>query len=337
MGRQKINANSSATCVRRVTFLPWMCAAAVALLSSSGCSKIWISRNASDKQPVSITTAPIEPKAADVVHAVTKRGETLSAIARRYTGAASNWKKLEGANPKLNPHRLRLGDKITIPGELRIAATEATARAALKVDPQIASEKKPARLEVNSESKSGMTKAKRSAKRSPLPVASAKVRAVEAKTARPKPAKAKTPVAAAAPGPVAAINSPAETKPLPISERSIPELKAPVKAEGGDMLSETTDLLPEFDGTSDRTLSNRAPSNTATDASKDRMKTAISRKATLASELIDPARLAKRPVAAPKVELPSIEKARAADAAPEVASTFLTCRADRCNIRVASE
>lgn len=54
----------------------------------------------------------------DVVHYVQWEGETLSIIARWYTGALKNWKALEMANPEINPHILHLNTKIRIPQAL---------------------------------------------------------------------------------------------------------------------------------------------------------------------------------------------------------------------------
>jgi hypothetical protein len=45
-------------------------------------------------------------------------GETLSIIAKWYTGDADNWQALTKANPKLNPNRINVGDKIRIPRKL---------------------------------------------------------------------------------------------------------------------------------------------------------------------------------------------------------------------------
>jgi hypothetical protein len=42
----------------------------------------------------------------------------LSVIAKWYTGSLDNWKALAEANPKINPSRIDLGQKIRIPGNL---------------------------------------------------------------------------------------------------------------------------------------------------------------------------------------------------------------------------
>ncbi|MGD8271928.1 MAG: LysM domain-containing protein [Desulfobacterales bacterium] len=52
------------------------------------------------------------------VHQVKWRGETLSLIAKWYTGHYGNWKALAQANPNLNPNRIALGNRIYIPPEL---------------------------------------------------------------------------------------------------------------------------------------------------------------------------------------------------------------------------
>lgn len=61
--------------------------------------------------------APVA-KPAPYLHTVSRSGETLTAIALWYTGAADNWKRMADANADLDPHRVRVGDKILIPGEL---------------------------------------------------------------------------------------------------------------------------------------------------------------------------------------------------------------------------
>jgi hypothetical protein len=52
------------------------------------------------------------------VHQVRWRGETLSLIAKWYTGHYGNWKALAQANPGLNPNRIALGNRIYIPPEM---------------------------------------------------------------------------------------------------------------------------------------------------------------------------------------------------------------------------
>lgn len=54
------------------------------------------------------------------VHQVRWRGETLSLIAKWYTGHYGNWKALAQANPGLNPDRIVLGNRIHIPPEMLI-------------------------------------------------------------------------------------------------------------------------------------------------------------------------------------------------------------------------
>lgn len=52
------------------------------------------------------------------VHKVRWPGETLSVIAKWYTGDFDKWKALTKANPKLNPNRMYIGTKILIPEHL---------------------------------------------------------------------------------------------------------------------------------------------------------------------------------------------------------------------------
>lgn len=60
----------------------------------------------------------IQHQADDFRHTVRWRGESLSLIARWYTGHFENWKALAQANPNLNPNRIMLGNVIYIPQEM---------------------------------------------------------------------------------------------------------------------------------------------------------------------------------------------------------------------------
>ncbi len=52
------------------------------------------------------------------LHTVRWSGETLSIIAKWYTGNPENWEALTKANPGLKPNRIFVGDKILIPADL---------------------------------------------------------------------------------------------------------------------------------------------------------------------------------------------------------------------------
>lgn len=58
------------------------------------------------------------PRPAYYYHRVRYSGETLAIIAKWYTGDADNWQALTKANPKLDPKRINVGDKIRIPRKL---------------------------------------------------------------------------------------------------------------------------------------------------------------------------------------------------------------------------
>ena len=62
--------------------------------------------------------AKAPPKPAYYYHRVKYSGETLAIIAKWYTGDADNWQALTKANPKLDPKRINVGDKIRIPRKL---------------------------------------------------------------------------------------------------------------------------------------------------------------------------------------------------------------------------
>jgi len=61
-------------------------------------------------------TAPV----AYFVHTVTLQGESLSIIAKWYTGDLKNWEVLAQHNPTINPNRIFKGDKIQIPRDLMV-------------------------------------------------------------------------------------------------------------------------------------------------------------------------------------------------------------------------
>jgi hypothetical protein len=58
------------------------------------------------------------PKPAYLQHTVRWPGESLSLIAKWYTGSLDNWKALAEANPELNPERITMGAKIHIPEDM---------------------------------------------------------------------------------------------------------------------------------------------------------------------------------------------------------------------------
>ena len=57
-------------------------------------------------------------KPAYLQHTVRWPGESLSIIAKWYTGSLDNWKALAEANPELNPERITIGAKIRVPEDM---------------------------------------------------------------------------------------------------------------------------------------------------------------------------------------------------------------------------
>jgi hypothetical protein len=80
--------------------------------------------NEKKSQPVEQTATTSEKKGQPAqssrpcVHKVRWSGETLSVIAKWYTGDFENWEAITKANPKINPNRMFIGSKILIPGDL---------------------------------------------------------------------------------------------------------------------------------------------------------------------------------------------------------------------------
>ncbi len=54
------------------------------------------------------------------IHTVKYFGESLSIIAKWFTGDLKNWEKLAPVNPSLNPNRIYVGDRIRIPKSMMI-------------------------------------------------------------------------------------------------------------------------------------------------------------------------------------------------------------------------
>ena len=57
-------------------------------------------------------------KSSYYVHTVRWEGESLSIIAKWYSGEIRHWKTLAGVNPEFHPDSIHIGDRISIPEEL---------------------------------------------------------------------------------------------------------------------------------------------------------------------------------------------------------------------------
>ena len=62
--------------------------------------------------------AEVPEKTRHFVHTVRWEGESLSIIAKWYTGEIRHWKTLAGVNPEFHPDSIHIGDRISIPEEL---------------------------------------------------------------------------------------------------------------------------------------------------------------------------------------------------------------------------
>ena len=60
----------------------------------------------------------VQPRSSYYYHKVKYPGESLSIIAKWYTGEVQNWRALTKANPKLKPNRITVGERIRIPNKL---------------------------------------------------------------------------------------------------------------------------------------------------------------------------------------------------------------------------
>ena len=61
------------------------------------------------------STAPAPAPASEPLVYVVKDGDNLEAISKRFYGKRHQWRKIQKANPKVNPRKLRQGMKLVIP------------------------------------------------------------------------------------------------------------------------------------------------------------------------------------------------------------------------------
>lgn len=87
------------------------------------------------------------PEAKPFIHTVRWPGETLSLVAKWYTGRHSNWKALAKANPELNPHRIFMGSKILIPRAILTTQTPMPRSAVVKKTPTKKATSQPPKTE----------------------------------------------------------------------------------------------------------------------------------------------------------------------------------------------
>jgi hypothetical protein len=100
----------------------WLVCLAI-LLVCSGCAQMKTffksSDNSAEVKPATRSEAESKSKRESYyVHKVRWEGETLSLIAKWYTGDRRNWKVLAKANPWLEPNSISTGHRIFIPRNL---------------------------------------------------------------------------------------------------------------------------------------------------------------------------------------------------------------------------
>jgi hypothetical protein len=83
----------------------------IAVQGMTACKTLWKSQGADDSQRSDQQTGYHE-------HTVRWPGETLSNIAKWYTGDANNWSILARENPMIHPASIKIGDKIRIPQQI---------------------------------------------------------------------------------------------------------------------------------------------------------------------------------------------------------------------------
>lgn len=124
------------------------------LPASTGTKPVKTVEKAPAPPPPAARPEPREKTPKVHVHTVQWPGESLSIIAKWYTGAAENWKALAAHNNLQNPDRIEIGDHILIPESL-IVKPETMPRSfvdshlgqAADPAPQETAPREPARLE----------------------------------------------------------------------------------------------------------------------------------------------------------------------------------------------
>jgi len=83
------------------------------------------------------------------IHTVKLSDESLSIIAKWFTGDLMNWQVLAQCNPDINPNRIFLGNKIRIPRDLMTRHTAMTSEFVEESQPQLQQKKEetPANVE----------------------------------------------------------------------------------------------------------------------------------------------------------------------------------------------
>jgi iron uptake system EfeUOB component EfeO/EfeM len=101
----------------------WLVLAAFIWASSSGCAMLQKSPQKAEqsretKKATAVGVASNSNQNLPFFHQVRWEGETLSMIAKWYTGDSRNWKALAKVNPWLKPNNIFTGLKVKIPRQL---------------------------------------------------------------------------------------------------------------------------------------------------------------------------------------------------------------------------
>lgn len=82
------------------------------------------------------------------IHSVSLPDESLSIIAKWFTGDLMNWEVLAKCNPDINPNRIFLGDKIKIPRSIMTRQDPMTAEFVIDSQPGPKHKKAPAQAKI---------------------------------------------------------------------------------------------------------------------------------------------------------------------------------------------
>lgn len=106
------------------------------LLTPIGCTTVteqlertekWVASLNKDSTDESVTREEtVDPSSPSYTHTVMWSGESLSIVAKWYTGNLENWKTLAKVNPEIKPDFLRVGMKIRIPEGMIVNRTPMT-------------------------------------------------------------------------------------------------------------------------------------------------------------------------------------------------------------------
>jgi hypothetical protein len=321
---------------------------AVACVFASGCSR-HSGLFSSETRPRARLQYP------DPLNHVIAKGDTLMAISRRYTGSASNWKRIAAVNPGIDAQHLHPGEILIIPA--RLAKTELLSSSQGLQESDFGMDTKADAVETPAKKSTTRSARKTNEKKSRHQPA-AESNQTSAKKSRPATAPTTQRMATRRSEDAVAAEKPAQAKREvlifdPASEDAL--ARAARNAEKGDIPAKTasrqnevtakTIAEPPAAATLPRQSPSSLPSSPALPSSLDRNVAIQTRKPAQVSTNTQPQKReramlhasASKPVNS--VEQPAVLKkpARKSAVAQDSRSTFYSCVADKCAVRSFSD